>query len=134
MSKMERVIQISTKMAELRAELAQLEGELGGLISSDAAASKARAPTQHPRKRADSLPSKVLQAINSEPGHKFDAGELAAALEDKTEHVRAALSRLKRAKRIRKAGRGKYRASPPPDVNRSGSANGTGKEAHAMNS
>lgn len=115
MNQLERAVEVGARIKELRAELAHLEAELNEMLPKQQSAPGKVAPAS--RERSESLPSRILHLIESEPGRRFGASELSESLGEKVEHVRAALFRLKEGKRIRKIRKGKYRALPAAKPN-----------------
>jgi hypothetical protein len=104
MNRRDKALQIAERIADLRREIAQLQAEFYDLVPDDGAPGKSR--------DLNSLPSRILEVLDSKPDHSFEAPEIAVALgmAGKVPHIRSALFRLRRAGKIRKIREGKYRA------------------------
>ncbi len=118
MTKREKILAVVGRINELRAELARAEAEFAALVPEDDDAAP-RAGSEPYTDGGDRLPARILSVLNSKPDRSFAAPELVTALgiePAKIDQVRATLFRLKRATKIRKVRKGKYRALTQPKV------------------
>jgi len=112
----DRVVALGAKITELRRQLAVCESELASLLrtrgrrahSPDGARKIAAHATSTEGRRGTT--AKIVRLLSSRPRAVFDAAEVAQHLGANIASVRVMLKRLVEAKRIRRTGRGAYRA------------------------
>ncbi len=104
----ERIISLSLKIAEVRAEvgrLSQLSKDLRALESQLDELLGIQAEPEN-----DTLNERVFDVLEASPDREFSAEEIASPLNARIPSVRAALSRLVGSSRVNKNGRGKYQS------------------------
>jgi hypothetical protein len=132
-SQVDRVVALGAKITELRRQLATCESELASLLRDRTdrhdqhdrrgrrAQSRARtrnspksnARIERSEGRADGLrgtTAKIVGLLASHPRDVYDAAEVARHLGANIASVRVMLKRLVESKKIRRTGRGAYRA------------------------
>lgn len=110
----ERVVQLAFEVSAIRDLLAKKEAELAA-ISRGPRVARRRGGGAAGRKPGTLTPgsaaSRVVEALGKAPKRVFSPAEIAKASNVKLDAVRGVLVRLVASKRVRRAGRGKYRAA-----------------------
>jgi hypothetical protein len=113
----DRVVALGVKIAELRRQLSACEAELAALLHDrsrkSAVSARTRANSRTSIQRNDGLrgtTAKIVRLLASHPRDVYDAAEVADHLGANIASVRVMLKRLVEGKRIRRTGRGSYRA------------------------
>jgi response regulator of citrate/malate metabolism len=103
----DRVVALGAKITELRRQLAACESELASLLRTRVGKVAARTTKSEGRRGTT---AKIVRLLSSQPRAVFDAAEVAQHLGANIASVRVMLKRLVEAKKIRRTGRGAYRA------------------------
>jgi hypothetical protein len=107
----DRVVALGAKITELRRQLATCESELATLLRDRSG--KSRSNSRRPIERVEGLrgtTAKIVRLLSNHPREVYDAAEVAEHLGANIASVRVMLKRLVEAKKIRRTGRGAYRA------------------------
>lgn len=123
---MDRVVALGAKIAELRRQLAGYESELATLLrqgktappvassahvsspSKSRAATKSNLTSSHEGARGTT--ARIVRLLGAHPRDVFDAAEVAEHLGANVASVRVMLKRLVESGKVRRTGRGAYRA------------------------
>jgi len=112
---MDRVVALGAKIAELRKQLAAHEAELAALLRKGQGAHDARAvvrgkTTSATPEAGRGTTARIVRLLAAHPRDVFDAAEVAEHLDANVASVRVMLKRLVEAGKVRRTGRGAYRA------------------------
>jgi hypothetical protein len=117
MTRREHVIELSTRITTLRAEISRLEGLRRELTKAQAELDELIGVSAEEGDPA-SLNRRIVALLEQAPAQEFEAEDVARELgveQSALPTVRSALARLKKDHRINKAARGKYRARRPEE-------------------
>jgi len=110
---LDRVVTLAAKVADLRRELAACEAELASLLrAAPAKRANSRGSAAHDGRADDGrgMMAKIVRLLSAHPRDVYDAAEVSEHLGANIASVRVMLKRLLEAKKIRRTGRGAYRA------------------------
>ena len=114
---LDRVVALGAKITDLRRQLAACESELAALMHDRRGRRGRRAQSKgesaHVERANGGLrgtTAKIVRLLSSHPRDVYDAAEVADHLGANIASVRVMLKRLVEAKKIRRTGRGAYRA------------------------
>lgn len=110
---LDRVVALGAEITELRRRLRACEAELGALLgaaSPRATGQPAPRSTPRPKRTGGGTTARILALLEKHPRDVFDAAEVATHLAANVGSVRVMLKRLLDGGKIRRTGRGAYRA------------------------
>lgn len=109
--RIDRVVTLGTKITELRRQLAVYETELASLLRARAKDGGGRKTATHARRGgARGTTARIVRLLTANPHAVLHASDLAKLLGANVASIRVMLKRLVEAKKIRRTGRGAYRA------------------------